>query len=69
VNSLLEQQSTMVLGLVVRAQNVFGSDNAPVGPPEFAAPRDLEDNLGKGYFGTAPATRLGSVPQLDVRCG
>ena len=46
----LEQEAKTVLGLVFRAQNVFGGDTAPTLPPDFAANRRLEDNLGRGYF-------------------
>jgi hypothetical protein len=62
VDPKLEQQTQRVLGLVARAHNVFGGDTAPAGPPEFAAPRDLEDNLGKGYFGRPIAPRSASQP-------
>jgi hypothetical protein len=50
VNPKLEREATTVLGLVSRAQNVFGADTAPIQPPDFAANRDIEDNLGRGYF-------------------
>jgi hypothetical protein len=49
VNPRLEQQADAVLGLVCRARNVFGGDTAPMEPPDFAADRHLEDNLGR-YF-------------------
>jgi hypothetical protein len=50
VNPKLEQETDTVLGLVCRAQNVFGGGTAPTEPPEFAAGRHIEDNLGRGYF-------------------
>ena len=50
MNPKLEQEAKTVLGLVFRAQNVFGGDTAPTMPPDFAANRHLEDNLGRGYF-------------------
>jgi hypothetical protein len=50
VNPKLEQEVETVLGVVARAQNVFGGDSTPPEPPAFGAPRDLEDNLGKGFF-------------------
>ena len=50
MNPKLERQANTVLGLVSRAQSVFGGDTAPIGPPEFAANRHIEDNLGRGYF-------------------
>jgi len=57
LNPKLEQQAKTVLGLVARAQNMFGGGTSPATPPEFAAPVDLEDDLGDGYFGTRAATR------------
>jgi hypothetical protein len=50
VNPKLKQEVETVLGVVARAQNVFGGDSTPPEPPVFSAPRDLEDNLGHGYF-------------------
>jgi hypothetical protein len=50
VNPKLEQEATTVLGVVSRAQKVFGGDTSAVRPPEFVAGRDLEDDLGRGYF-------------------
>jgi hypothetical protein len=50
VNPKLEQEADTVLGLVHRAQNVFGGDKPPTEPPQFAADRHIEDNLGRGYF-------------------
>ena len=61
MKSLLEQQSKMVLGLVARAQNVFGGTTSPAEPPQFAAPLDLEDDLGKGFFGTPTAPSTGGT--------
>jgi len=66
VKSLLEQQSKMVLGLVARAQNVFGGTTSPAEPPQFAAPLDLEDDLGKGFFGTH-AIRSGAATPRSAR--
>lgn len=64
MNPKLEQEAKTVLGVVSRAQNVFGGDTPPTEPPEFAAPSDLEDDLGKGYFGTTAATRsTGMTPR------
>ena len=57
MNPKLEQEAKRVLGVVSRAQNVFGGNTAPTEPLEFAAPSDLEHNLGKGYFRTTAATR------------
>jgi hypothetical protein len=50
VSPKLEEEAKTVLGVVFRAQNVFGGDTAPTKPPDFAANRHLEDNLGRGYF-------------------
>lgn len=66
MKSLLEQQSKMVLGLVARAQNVFGGTTSPAEPPQFAAPLDLEDDLGKGFFGTQ-AIRSGAATPRYAR--
>ena len=50
VNPKLEHEANTVLGLVCRARKVFGGDTAPIEPPDFAANRHIEDNLGRGYF-------------------
>ena len=50
MNPKLEQEAKTVLGLVFHAQNVFGGHTAATMPPDFAANRHLEDNLGRGYF-------------------
>ena len=50
MNPNLEQEVERVLGVVARAQNVFGGVTPPAEPPAFAARGDLEDNLGRGYF-------------------
>ena len=50
MNPQLEQEAKTVLGLVFHAQNVFGGHTAATMPPDFAANRHLEDNLGRGYF-------------------
>ena len=50
MNAKLEQRADAVLGLVCRARNVFGGDTAAIKPPDFAADRHIEDNLGRGYF-------------------
>jgi hypothetical protein len=50
VNPKLEQETETVLAVVSRARDVFGGDAAPTAPPAFAADRDLEDDLGRGYF-------------------
>jgi hypothetical protein len=49
VNPKLEQEADAVLGLVRRAQQVFGGDVSPIEPPALAAARDVEDGLGRGY--------------------
>lgn len=50
MNPELEQEVSAVLRVVSHARNVFGCGVAPVEPPAFAAGRDIEDNLGRGYF-------------------
>lgn len=57
----------MVLGLVARAQNVFGGATSPAEPPQFAAPVDLEDDLGKGFFGTPTTPARGSTTRRYAR--
>lgn len=54
--SSVKQQAAQVLGLLSRAQAVFGGDEQPVAPPESRTPRDPEDNLGRGFFDGATAT-------------
>jgi hypothetical protein len=54
-NPNVELETKRVLGVVSRALNVFGGDAPLVGPPVFAAERDLEDDLGRGYFGSPSA--------------
>lgn len=54
--SSVKQQAAQVLGLLSRAQAVFGGDEQPVAPPESRTPRDLEDNLGRSFFDGATAT-------------
>ena len=50
VNVAVKAQVHHVLGVLTRAQNVFGGDRAPADPPLFAPVRDLEDDLGRGHF-------------------
>jgi hypothetical protein len=50
VNPKLEQEADTVLAVLSRAQDVFGGDIPPAAPPGFAVGRDLEDDLGRGYF-------------------
>ncbi|KAA0093704.1 hypothetical protein CIW49_26195 [Mycolicibacterium sp. P1-18] len=44
-----------VLDALVRARTLFGGGTAPTDPPAFPAPRDLEDDLGRGTFSAGPA--------------
>jgi hypothetical protein len=46
----VEAQVDHVLGVLSRAQKVFGANRPPADPPAFAPSRDLEDNLGRGHF-------------------
>jgi hypothetical protein len=50
VNVGVERQVNHVLGVLSRAQNVFGAGRPPADPPVFAPTRELEDNLGRGHF-------------------
>ena len=53
----LKQQAAQVLGLLSRAQAVFGGDQEPAAPPAPATPPQLEDNLGLGFFDGSAARR------------
>ena len=56
----LKQQAAQVLGLLSRAQAVFGGDHEPAAPPAPVIPAQLEDNLGLGFFdGAHPAVTAG----------
>lgn len=44
-----------VLDALARARTLFGGGTAPADPPAFAAPRDLERDLGRGTFSPGPA--------------
>ena len=46
----VELQVTRVLGVLSRAQTVFGAGRPPADPPVFTPSRELEDNLGRGRF-------------------
>ena len=46
----LELQVNRALGVLSRAQKVFGGGRPPADPPVFAPSRELEDNLGRGHF-------------------
>ena len=50
MDAALHQQVTHVLGVLSRAQQLFGGDVPPADPPAFAAPPDLEADLGGGWF-------------------
>jgi hypothetical protein len=54
-NPNVELETKRVLGVVSLALNVFGGDVPLEGPPAFAAERDLENDLGRGYFGSPSA--------------
>jgi hypothetical protein len=55
VDPKLKDEARNVLTVVSHAHNVFGGDIVPATPPAFTGDRDLEDNLGRGYFGSAAA--------------
>ncbi|WAJ48022.1 hypothetical protein OK015_28660 (plasmid) [Mycobacterium sp. Aquia_216] len=61
MNPRLEQEAQQVLGVVSHAQHVFGGGVPPTEPPAFAPRRDLEDDLGGGYF-SAPGTAGATAP-------
>jgi hypothetical protein len=46
----VELQVNHALGVLSRAQNVFGAGRPPADPPVFAPSRGLQDNLGRGHF-------------------
>ena len=50
MDTALHQQATNVLGLLSRAQQLFGGQEPPADPPAFVAPPDLEADLGHGWF-------------------
>jgi hypothetical protein len=50
VDAALHQEATNVLGLLSRAQQLFGGDAPPADPPAFVAPPELETDLGCGWF-------------------
>ena len=50
MDAALHQEATNVLGLLSRAQQLFGGQAPPADPPAFVAPPDLEADLGRGWF-------------------
>lgn len=52
-----ERLTAEVLQALARARTLFGGGTAPADPPVFAAPRDLEDGLGRGTFSPGRAAR------------
>lgn len=67
MNSRLEHEAQQVLGVVSHAQRIFGGDVPPAEPPAFAPRRDLEDDLGKGYFDTPGAAGSRGTTQRYVQ--
>jgi len=70
----LNKNADTVLRALARAQHLFGGQTSSSPPPEFAPPRDLEDNLGLGFFGpSAPAPAAPAAyarpPQRVVEAG
>jgi len=49
-NPGIETETERVLGVLSRACKVFGGDTEAVQPPPFAAPADIENDLGRGHF-------------------
>ena len=50
MDAALHHQASAALGLLTRARQLFGCDTPPADPPIFAAPADLEADLGHGRF-------------------
>jgi hypothetical protein len=50
VDAALHQETTNVLGLLSRVQQLFGGQAPPADPPPFVALVDLEADLGRGWF-------------------
>jgi hypothetical protein len=50
VDAALHQEASNVLGVLSRAQQLFGGQALPADPPAFVAPTDLEADLGRGWF-------------------
>jgi hypothetical protein len=50
VDIALQNQAREVLDVLSRAQKVFGGERPPADPPAFVPPRDLERDLGSGWF-------------------
>ena len=50
MDAALHEETTNVLGLLNRAQQLFGGQATPADPPAFIAPPDLEADLGRGWF-------------------
>jgi hypothetical protein len=50
VDAALHQEASKVLGLLSRAQQLFGGDEPPADPPAFVAPPGLDADLGRGWF-------------------
>jgi hypothetical protein len=50
VDEALHDQTAAVLRVLTHARTVFGGDELPIDPPAFAAPADLEDDLGHGCY-------------------
>ena len=46
----LQDQTDAVLRALTHAQAVFGGAEPPADPPAFVARRDLEDDLGGGWY-------------------
>jgi hypothetical protein len=65
--SPLKQQAAQVLGLLSRAQAVFGGDQEPAAPPESATAPQLEDNVGLGFFDGAHGPVAAGLPSEPNR--
>jgi hypothetical protein len=49
VDIVLQQQARDVLGLLSRAKEVFGGEAPPIDTPAFIPPRNLEQDVGRGW--------------------
>src|ERR1700752_3904144 len=63
----LHQHTSAARGLLTGARQLFGGDTPPADPPAFAAPADLEADLGRGPFlgPMTQAARFDEQPHWD----
>lgn len=63
----LNKNADTVLRALARAQHLFGGETPSSPPPAFAPPRDLEDNLGLGFFGSSTPAAAPAAPAAFAR--